>query len=552
MTCPKSRRAAVALQLLLLAGTALPLAAIAAPAAVQAQAQPFAAWNGVWALQALPNGRARHYLELKVVKGQVSGLIWSERDGKMVDTDWIEFDMTKAGEHRLVGVVGGTGDSGEQGVELLLSDSGFLTLTASRSGEQFAAFAERTTEIGGPAALRPAIEVARAMTGKWNTPLGDLTITARNTETSLEGSFTRPGGVSVLHAMRGSARPSGETQDWRRSGTDADTTGFNIVLSPDGQTFYAFGSKSKSIGGVQFWQATRAEATPQPTPAPTPTPTPAPSPAPQPVPAPAPDRTAQAGMFHQLKSFDVRLDEARAERDGRVHVFLTARNRSGSERQVGAGTFVAVMTDADGVGVRESQVWRAGGDAPASFGRSPTVPPGGELKFRFVLAPPVVHAPLQRVSIRESDNKALFFSVAQADPGASSAPAPAAGSGAFKALSKFDVRIDRIAAARDGKLEAFLTLRNPGTAVEATSKGWIKLSAADPDGAKATSVSALYSVRGERGAYNELPALVYAEPGREIRLRYVFDQAISGPITISDGTVSQTFTAGGSAARRAE
>jgi hypothetical protein len=252
----------------------------------------------------------------------------------------------------------------------------------------------------------------------------------------------------------------------------------------------------------------------------------------------------QAGTFHSLEAFDVRLDEARAARDGTVHLFFTVRNDTGRDQQIGAGTFTAVMSDADGVGVREAQIWRATGDTPTQFDRPPVVAAGGEFKFRFVLTPPIVHAPLQRVSIRESDKKVLFFTVSGADPNPSRAGAPAPGGGAFKSLSKFDVRIDRLARARDGLLEAFLTLRNPGTTVETTSKGWIKLSGADADGGKATSRSALYSVRGERGNYDELPLLVYVEPGQQVRLRYVFDQAISGPITIGDGSVSQTFTAG--------
>ncbi|MBW8303769.1 MAG: hypothetical protein K0M78_07475, partial [Brevundimonas sp.] len=116
------------------------------------------------------------------------------------------------------------------------------------------------------------------------------------------------------------------------------------------------------------------------------------------------------------------------------------------------------------------------------------------------------------------------------------------GAGGFKALSELDVRIDGVARGRDGRMEVFLTLRNPGDRIRTTSKGWIKISAQGPDGVRITTRSALYPVRGPRSA--ELPLLVYIEPGREARLRYLFEAPVSGPLTISDGSIEQVFTAG--------
>ena len=104
------------------------------------------------------------------------------------------------------------------------------------------------------------------------------------------------------------------------------------------------------------------------------------------------------------------------------------------------------------------------------------------------------------------------------------------------------MRIDGVSRTRDGLTELFVTLRNPGRKVLTTSKGWIKFSAADADGAKATTRSALYPVRGPRG--EELPLLVYVAPGGETRLRYVFEGPVSGPITVRDGTAEQIFSPG--------
>lgn len=252
--------------------------------------------------------------------------------------------------------------------------------------------------------------------------------------------------------------------------------------------------------------------------------------------------TAQAGVLHPLEDFDVRFERAVAARNGTVHVFLAVKNTTSRARSIGAGVFKAVAYDADGVGTSESQIWRTGAEIPERFPATPVIPPGGELRFRFVMTPPSA-TPLSVVSIRESDARALVFSLAGVQPATGATPVPApAGSGPFKELSKLDVRIDRVAKSRDGLTEVFVTLRNPGAKVVATSKGWIKFIAADPAGGQATTRSALYPVRGPRAA--ELPLLVEIAPGGEARLRYVFERPVSGPITVRDGSVQQVFAPG--------
>lgn len=314
----------------------------------------------------------------------------------------------------------------------------------------------------------------------------------------------------------------------------------DVVLTFDAQR-QTFAATSQAAGNtaVNRWNGKRAAAAPAP----------APNDPPAPPPENAPDNAGpgraviQAGVFHKLEDFDIRFDRASAARNGAVHVFLTVRNTTNRARSIGAGVFTAVMTDADGVGVSESQIWRATSDAPESFSSTPSVPPGGEFQFRFVMSPPSLTSPLSAVVINESPAKNLVFDVSGvAFSGLAATAAPPAGGGTFKALSNFDVRIDNVARARDGRIEAILTLRNPGAKVQTISKGWIKLRARDADGGEATSRSALYPIRGPRS--DELPLLVYVEPGREARLRYVFEGPVSGPITISDGTVEQVFSPG--------
>jgi hypothetical protein len=493
--------------------------------------------TGIWA--ASPGGGG-HFLRFgTMTSAGLTGNIWVvEPTGPRVTGD---LSLQRVSADRLVGPW--TVEGRQLATVEITAPAGktYLLLAVTTPRGKSTTYLRQVSAIG---AAFPSIqgEAAKAaMMGEWNTPLGKLNIADEGG--TITGTFQRSPGRPNIAKIYPDGTPSSEYQRWE-IGMDDMGNEFTIVLSPDGQQFQASDVRGK-LDGLTQWVADKIVSPPQPVPAPSPTEPTTPPRTPPPVAeAPPLPGTVQAGTFHSLEAFDVRLDEARAARDGTVHLFFTVRNDTGRDQQIGAGTFTAVMSDADGVGVREAQIWRATGDTPTQFDRPPVVAAGGEFKFRFVFTPPIVHAPLQRVSIRESDKKVLFFTVSGADPNPSRAGAPAPGGGAFKSLSKFDVRIDRLARARDGLLEAFLTLRNPGTTVETTSKGWIKLSGADADGGKATSRSALYSVRGERGNYDELPLLVYVEPGQQVRLRYVFDQAISGPITIGDGSVSQTFTAG--------
>lgn len=249
-------------------------------------------------------------------------------------------------------------------------------------------------------------------------------------------------------------------------------------------------------------------------------------------------------MFHSLQRFDIRVDGVRVGRDGKVHLFVTVANKSGSPRTIGQETLHMVMTDEDGVGIYEGVPYRADGDAPTFFDGPPTIPVGGELKIRYVMKPPVVRGPISRIGLREDDAKILFIDASGADDGTSIGTAPPLGTGAFKPLSKLDVRVDRAGGARDGKFEAFLTFRNPGRQPLSINSAEQRLSGINSDGSPVTA-GAIFSIRGERGVNDGLPTPVYVEAGGQIRVRYVFDNAPTGTLTITDGKVTQTFTPGG-------
>lgn len=376
--------------------------------------------------------------------------------------------------------------------------------------------------------------------GDWDTTLGRVKLVLE------EGGVLR--GRLMTRDSYGAER-EGERLELRDGGTAGQLTGQALYAAHASQLTLTFdaerntfkgSSKAASSSSPHAWSGKRLTAPGKEEKAPEPA-TAQPAPA-QPAPSPAPgggEPTAQAGVFHPLEDFDVQFERAVAARNGTVHVFLAVKNTTARARSIGAGVFKAVAYDADGVGTSESQILRTGAETPESFPATPVIPPGGGLRFRFVMTPPSA-TPLSVVSIRESDRRSLVFSLGGVQPAAGTATSPApGGSGPFKELSKLDVRIDRVAKARDGLIEVFVTLRNPGPTVQTTSKGWIKFTATDADGTQATTRSALYPVRGPRAA--ELPLLIAIAPGGEARLRYVFEVPVSGPITASDGSIKQVF-----------
>lgn len=519
-------------------------------------------WRGIFLLSR-GNDDASQRSYVQFTEGYTSmsvGTVWSLKSGQIVQDGMIVVDQAQSGPHAMVGYF-----------KTALSQPGTKMTMWGSAGNQFATvlsdgrpprpiYFRRVSELGANPSTLIGQALKDAAVGTWNTPHGLLTVSQADGKTV--GVLTKPGGGGVFHNLEVTGT-DGEVLNWQSKTMSEDR--FEMLISPDGQEFQAVSMESRgAIGDLQNWSGKRVAATapqpqpqPQPQPpAPTPAPAPAPTP-PAPVPAPPPTPpvvqqpstpaagTVQAGVFHQLERFDVRVDEVRAARDGKVHLFLTAANKSGGARSIGQGTFTVVMSDADGVGVLTETAWRATGEEPKTFDVPPTVPAGGEFKVRYILQPAVVHGPLSRIGVRESSKKVLYFDARAADAGSEPNAPPPPGGGAFKSLTKLDVRIDRVAPARDGRLEAYLTLRNPTRDPQSATAAGLRLSGTNSDGSAVTARYALYSARGERGENDALPVPLYVEAGGETRVRYVFDDAPAGALTITDGTATQTFTPGG-------
>jgi hypothetical protein len=142
---------------------------------------------------------------------------------------------------------------------------------------------------------------------------------------------------------------------------------------------------------------------------------------------------------------------------------------------------------------------------------------------------------------------------AAASPAAAkpAAPAPAAAqapalTSPFKKLSRLNVRVDRSAPGHDGRYEVFVTYRNLSKEQQQLTGAGYRLSGVTANGSYETAEQTLYLATGERSNGRKLPYPFWVAPnGGEVRVRYVFERTPHGPLTVTDGTESQTFTPAG-------
>jgi hypothetical protein len=150
-----------------------------------------------------------------------------------------------------------------------------------------------------------------------------------------------------------------------------------------------------------------------------------------------------------------------------------------------------------------------------------------------------------------ASTSSLFLSASLATAQTAAAPASSAvnvsaAASPFKKLSRLSVRVDRSAPGHDGLYEVFVTYRNNSKDQQQLTGAGYRLSGVIASGSYETAEQTLYLATGERSKDRKLPYPFWVAPnGGEVRVRYVFQRTPHGPLTVTDGTESQTFTPAG-------
>jgi hypothetical protein len=132
-------------------------------------------------------------------------------------------------------------------------------------------------------------------------------------------------------------------------------------------------------------------------------------------------------------------------------------------------------------------------------------------------------------------------------PGSSStqtSPAPA-GSAGFKPLRKFDVRVDRVASARDTqRIDVFLTMKNASAQPQYITSGTLQVILEDSEGVAKQNGQVLRPTDTGREHFGSTPVVA---PGRELKVKYSFHPDTGtrpSRVTVMEGDKSADFSAG--------
>jgi hypothetical protein len=109
-------------------------------------------------------------------------------------------------------------------------------------------------------------------------------------------------------------------------------------------------------------------------------------------------------------------------------------------------------------------------------------------------------------------------------------------------LKRLQVKLERSAPGRDGRTEVVATFRNPNKDIEMLTAAGYRLMGPNSQGSFVTARYALYSASGVRDDNQPLPIPYRVGPGAEVQVRYVFEDAPVGDLTITDGDASHVFT----------
>lgn len=378
---------------------------------------------------------------------------------------------------------------------------------------------------GGPAAEVPVQDIS-GWVGEWETTYGRVKLVLDadgalrgRLMTDREGERLELRGGASVGTLAGTASYA------------AHVSQLTLTISEDKNSFTATNLPA-GASSASAWSGKRivaAPAEPQPAPAPAPARTPTSDPLPQPGPI-------VGAALQSLDHFQVRMDEARAISDRRVQVSVTLKNTSQAGQRILTGVFVPIMNDADGLGVTSAQLYRATGEPPELFATTPSVPPDGEFKLRFIFQAFPDGAPLRSFTLRESGgaNVATFSIAGLRVPGLNAAARPP-GSRPFQDLGDYDVRFDGGGGGRDGYLEAYFTFRNTSDEPRTIQPGALEMFLYDADGASTPAVGQMFSARGA-GA-EPLARSVTIEPGAEAMIRFKFRKPQGAPrkLTVGDG-----------------
>ncbi|HEX8236967.1 MAG TPA: hypothetical protein VF600_13495 [Abditibacteriaceae bacterium] len=242
--------------------------------------------------------------------------------------------------------------------------------------------------------------------------------------------------------------------------------------------------------------------------------------------------TGDAAGFRTLGEWGVQIESMRVARDSQIEVVAVYKNLLRKERLLDASTLDLVITDSDGVGIRNiGNLYKSGGDPdiePEKIVGSVAVAPGATTRVLglFTIAPGAT--PLKTLTVFGRLVKPLSFNVsglALPEPVAAVTIPPrgaAGGTGSFEDLGVYRLRFDGVRRGRNNSLQIFLTAKNMEKMAWRSHPTFsLDVAVVDANGATIKDDGNLYRASGDGLQLQRIQHGVFIVPGGETTLCYM-------------------------------
>jgi hypothetical protein len=172
------------------------------------------------------------------------------------------------------------------------------------------------------------------------------------------------------------------------------------------------------------------------------------------------------GDFQPLESFSVRVDEVKVGQGNTLEVLVTVKNGREQVANFTAGSLDLYITDADGIGFRDSgNLYHVSGATPRVMSEHVGVEGKGQAQVRYIFNLPKGFVPLRTLTFQESGSDPYSVDISSVKvPGATepgiTVSSLVGGSGGFAELGPYDVRLDGLKRGRNNTLHAYFTFKN--------------------------------------------------------------------------------------------
>ncbi len=252
--------------------------------------------------------------------------------------------------------------------------------------------------------------------------------------------------------------------------------------------------------------------------------------------------TSPGGGFRPLGSWGLLLESMRVARGNQIEVVAVYKNNTQQRQSLGTSEVNMLLTDSDGVGVRNiGNLYRASGDPdmePEKLSQNIVLEPGAQARTLALFDIPSGMTPLKTLTVYGYRTRPLTFNVSgltlpDSYP-ALKLPIPGAvgGNGTWNDMGDYLVRFDGVRRGNNNALQVFLTTKNTSRDDKKGHPGLdLDVAIIDQDGITIKDEGNLYRASGEGLRLEKISHSIWIAPLGEATVCY--------PVNMPKGAVAK-------------